>query len=324
MKDYTVVVTDYEYQDIAQEKAIVAEFGAKLLEYQYKDAKNLMAVTKDADAIIVQYAQITKEIIDNLDHCKMIIKYGIGVNNIDVDAASAKDIYVCNVPDYGIDEVANHSIALLLALSKKLPIVTKSLRGGNWGFGSTVPLHRLAGSTLGLVGLGRIPMDVAHKMKGFGMTILAYDPYISPEAAAQAGVTLTDLDTLYRQSDFISLHCPLTADTTHLIDKAAFAKMKPSAFLINTSRGPIIDQNALLEALETKRIAGAGLDVFEEEPLDAENKLLSMDNVICTPHCAWYSEEAISVLQRKAAEEVVNVLAGNQPFHAVNFAQVTK
>lgn len=313
-----VVITDFEYPNVDQERKIITKFGAELHACHLKTQDEIAAETEDADAVIVQYATITKEIIARMKHCRMIIKYGIGVNNIDSEAATAKGIYVCNVPDYGVDEVSNQAIAMMLALAKKLPIVTKALKNGEWGYSSTVPLFRLNGSTLGLVGLGRIPSLVAHKMSNFGMKILAFDPYLSAGEAKKRGAELVDFDTLCEKSDFISIHCPLTESTTHIFNRTAFKKMKKTAFLINTARGPVIEENALVEALATGEIAGAGLDVFESEPVAKTNRLLQMDQVIATPHCAWYSEEAITTLQRKVAEEVVNVLSGNRPFNCTN------
>lgn len=312
------VITDYQYENIDQEKQIFKEAGIDLVEYQIKDPKDLIGVIDDADGIITQYSEINADVIKHLEHCKVIIKYGIGVNNIDVQAATEKGIYVCNVPDYGVDEVSNHAIALIFALSKKLPIIVKALRGGEWGYDSIVPLYRFSEATVGLVGFGRIPQLVAKKLAGFGVRILAYDPYINSEAAEKLGVTPVDFDTLCRESDFISLHCPLTEDTKHLFDISAFEKMKNSAFIINTARGPVIKETDLITALKEGMIAGAGLDVFESEPIEKNNPLLGMDNVITTPHCAWYSLRAIDNVQRKAAEEVVNVLLGNEPWNCVN------
>ena len=303
-----VVITDYEYPNVDQEREIITKSGAQLHACHLKTSEEIAAEVEDADAVIVQYANITKEIIARMKHCKMIIKYGIGVNNIDSEAATAKGIYVCNVPDYGVDEVSNHAIAMLMALAKKLPTVTKALKNGEWGYGST----------LGLVGIGRIPSLVAHKMSNFGMKILAFDPYVSAEEAKKRGAELVDFETLCKKSDFISIHCPLTPSTTHIFNREAFRMMKKTAFIINTARGPVIEENALVEALETEEIAGAGIDVFESEPIAKTNKLLQMDQVIATPHCAWYSEEAIATLQRKVAEEVVNVLSGNRPFNCTN------
>ena len=319
-----VVITDYQYDSISQEEAIIRGAGFELVSRVTSTPEQVLQITKDADAIITQYCDINKEVIDQLEHCKIIIKYGIGINNIDAQAASAKGIWVCNVPDYGIDEVSNQAIAFLFALNKKLPIITGALKGGDWGYSSVVPLRRLQGSTLGLVGFGRIPQAVARKMAGFGVRTIAYDPYCSAEQMAQLGVEKVDIPTLCRESDNISIHCPYTPDTHHMFDGKAFALMKTSAFLINTARGPIVDEAALYSALTQGLIAGAGLDVFESEPITPDHPLLQLPNVIATPHCAWYSEEAISVLQRSVAEEVVRVLQGQRPKNPCNAKQLSK
>lgn len=317
-----VVITDYQYENIDTEKQIFTEAGIEVKDYQYKTADELIPVVKDADAIVTQYSLIDRQIIESLEHCKMIIKYGIGVNNIDVEAATEKNIYVCNVPDYGVEEVSDHVVTMLLNLSKKLTILTKALKEGEWGYSSVVPLKRIKECTMGLIGFGRIPQLVAKKMSGFGLKINAYDPYVSEETAKEKGVELVSLDKIFTDSDFISIHCPQTKETEHLVNAEAFKKMKNTAFLINTARGPIVSEEDLIEALMNKEIAGAGLDVFENEPLGINNPLLQMENVIATPHSAWYSETAIASLQRKVAEEVVNVLQGNQPFNCVNRKQL--
>ena len=317
-----VVITDYQYEDITQEKQIITSAGFELFEYQEKKPAALIPLVKDADAIITQYSEINETVIESLMHCKMIIKYGIGVNNIDVEAASKKGIYVCNVPDYGIDEVSNHALTFILTLSKKLKQEDMFFRNGNWGYSEIVPVFRFSGSTIGLMGFGRIPQLVARKLSGFGVNVIAYDPFCSASTFREYGVESVDFNTLCEKSDFISIHCPLTAETQHVFNKDAFSKMKKTACIINTARGPVVDENALIEALENGYIAGAALDVYESEPLNKESKLFSFENVILTPHCAWYSEEAISTLQRKVAEEVVNVLKGNVPLNCVNRKKV--
>lgn len=317
-----VVITDYQYENINTERALIEGAGHTLLAYQEKAPERLIPLLRDADAIVTQYSSIDRSVIESLAHCKMIIKYGIGVNNIDVDAATERGIYVCNVPDYGVEEVSDHAVTMLLSLGKKLPVLAAALRSGDWGYSSVVPLYRLCECTVGLVGFGRIPQTVAKKLSGFGMKMMAYDPWGSEERAKELNVTLTDMDTIYAEADFISLHCPLTKETTHMINAEALRKMKSTAFLINTARGPIIEEAALIAALRNGVIAGAGLDVFENEPVAADNPLLGMENVIATPHSAWYSETAIAALQRKVADEVVNVLGGNHPFHNVNLRGV--
>lgn len=319
-----VVITDYEYENIDQERRIFAQAGIELADYHCKTDEELIAATRDADAVITQYCYIGKNIIDKMEHCKVISRYGIGVNNIDIDAATEKGIYVCNVPDYGIDEVSNHAIAMLLSLAKKLPIISKALRGGEWGYAGAVPLFRLSEATVGLVGFGRIPKMIAKKLRAFEVKLLAYDPYVTQEQASEFGVTMVDLDTLCKESDFISLHCPQTKETEGLFDLARFKMMKNTAFLINTSRGPVVCEKDLITALENKEIAGAALDVFEKEPVDKDSALLQLDNVIATPHCAWYSEESILALQRIIAEETVAILQGQPPKNIINRSLLQK
>jgi D-3-phosphoglycerate dehydrogenase len=313
-----VVITDYQYENVDNERKIVEEAGFALEVYNSKEKSDVISAVREADAVIVQYADIDEEVISHMEKCKVIIKYGIGFNNIDTKAASKKSIYVCNVPDYGIDEVANHAIAMIMALAKKLITIDGALKKGDWSYDSIIPLYRMAGSTLGLVGLGRIPMSVAKKMKGFDMEILAYDPFVDKKLAEENGVKLVDFDTLCTKSDFISVHCPLNDDTLHLFNKDVFDKMKETAYLINTARGPVINEADLIEALKAKKIAGAGLDVFEVEPITKDNELLNLENVIATPHIAWYSEQAINSVQSKAAIEAVNVISGNKPLNPVN------
>lgn len=313
-----VLFTDYQYENIDQEVEIISNAGYEIVDLEKDKSKSLEEIVEEVDAIIVQYANINRALIERMKKCKMIIKYGIGVNNIDVEAATEKNIYVCNVPDYGIDEVSNHAIAMLFALHKKLPIITKNLRNGDWSYDTLIPIKRMEGSTLGLIGFGRIPQMLAKKMKGFNLNIIAYDPYVKDEIFDKYDVKKVDLETICKNSDFISLHCALTKDTLHMIGENEFNLMKENSIVINTARGPIIKEEALIEALKNGKIAGAGLDTFENEPIDINNELLKMDNVICTPHCAWYSIEAIKAVQRKAAEEVVNVLKGNKPFNSVN------
>ena len=315
-----VVITDYQYENIDTERRIIKAGGCELYDYQIKKAEELIPVCRDADAIVTQYSDVSAEVIDSLDHCAMIIKYGIWVNNIDVDAATKKGIYVCNVPDYGVEEVSDHAVTMILALAKKLPVLTKALREGDWGYGSTVPLSRFCNSTVGLVGFGRIPQMVARKLRGFGVTLKVCDPYADEKFVREMGAEPADLDTLLAESDFISVHVPLTEETRGMIGEAEFERMKPTAFVVNTARGGVIDERSLIEALQCRRIAGAAVDVYEEEPVRADNPLLHMDNVIATPHCAWYSETAITTLQRKVAEEVVNVLQGNPPYHCLNLS----
>lgn len=313
-----VVITDYEYPDIDAEKRIVGAAGHELVAFQAKSGAELLAATRDADAVIVQYAAVTRAVIENMTRCRLIIKYGIGVNNIDVEAASERGIHVANVPDYGLDEVSTHASAMLLALARKLLPADRAMREGKFGNASFRPLTRFAGSVLGIVGFGALGRLVARKMSGFDLKILAFDPFLDAEQAAALGVEGTDFADLCRRSDFITVHCPLNKHTTHLFHRDVFRTMKKNACLVNTSRGGVVREADLIEALERGDIAAAALDVYDPEPPGADNPLLRLPNVIVTGHVAWYSEQAIAALQRKVAEEVVNVLAGNKPFHPCN------
>ena len=313
-----VVITDYEYPHIEAEQKIIRGAGHELFDYQAKNEAELLSATRDADAVIVQYAQITRKVIENLAHCRLIIKYGIGVNNIDVDAAGERNIWVCNVPDYGLDEVSTHAAALILALGRKLGAADQAMKQGKFGNAHFRPLTRFAGSTLGIVGFGAIGRLVAQKMRGFSLRILTYDPFLDRERAKSQGVEEASFNELCRKSDFVTVHCPLNRHTEHMFNRSVFQLMKKTAYFVNTSRGGVVREEDLIAALEAGEIAGAGIDVYEVEPPKADNRLLSLPNVICTGHVAWYSEQAITVLQKKVAEEVVNVLAGNQPFHPCN------
>lgn len=313
-----VVITDYQYDNIDTERTIIENAGHELYAYQEKVPEKLIPVVKDADAVVTQYSDISREVIESMQNCKVIIKYGIGVNNIDCEAAGRKGIYVCNVPDYGVKEVSDHTVALILSLGKKLPILQKSLKEGCWGYQSIIPVKRFSECQAGLIGFGRIPQLVCKKLQAFGMKVMVYDPYANPDLIKEYEAYHANLEEICSTADFISIHCPLTEETRHLIGEKEISSMKENCCIINTARGGVVDENALIEALKNHRISGAGIDVFEEEPIAPTHPFLSMDNVIATPHCAWYSETAISLLQKKAAEEVVNILGGNRPHHCVN------
>lgn len=318
MRKLKAVITDYQYENVDTERKLITDSGAELVDCHCKTEGEVVEATRDADAVVVQYCNATENVIERLEHCRLIIKYGIGVDNIDVPAATKKGIFVANVPDYGVEEVSNHTVAFLLALARKLPQMTRGLKDGAWGYSMAVPAGRLSLRTLGLIGFGRIPREVCRKALAFGMRVLASDPFVGEEAIRAAGAEPADLDTLLRESDYVSCHCPLTEQTRHCIDRSAMEKMKPTACLINTARGGIICESDLIDALKRGRIAGAALDVYEKEPLPADSELLRLPNVLATGHSAWYTEEAIQTLQRKVAEEVVRVFEGNPPLNPVN------
>lgn len=313
-----VAIVDYYYEDIHQEQEVLMPLDVELVDFHCTTEDEVIAAAADCDAMICQFAPITRRVIERLERCKVIVRYAIGVDNIDVKAAEEHGIYVCNVPDYGIDEVSNQAIALLLDCAKKLTYLAGQVKQGNCGYTCVKPLYRMEGKTLGLVGFGRIPRAVARKMGGFGVHILAYDPMIDHQEAKEWNVQPVSLEELLERSDYISVHCPLTEDTHHLFDRAAFSKMKPTAIFINTARGGVVKEEDLVWALENGVIGMAGLDVTETEPIPMDHPLLKLDNAVVTPHAAWYSEEAVISLQRKAAEEVANVLQGALPRNPVN------
>jgi D-3-phosphoglycerate dehydrogenase len=265
----------------------------------------------------VTYAKITAEMIRQMTRCRIISRFGIGVDNVDIAAATGAGIVVTKVPDYCIDEVSDHTMALLLALARKIPFANAQVHAGRWEMPSVVPIHRLRGSVLGLVGFGRIPQLVAPKAKSFGLRVVAYDPYIPQEIFARAGVEGVDFAHVLKISDYVSIHSPLLPETKGLFNADVFRQMRPTAYLINTARGPIVDEAALAEALDARQLAGAALDVMPQEP-PVNSPLFGRHNVIITPHTSFYSEESLVDLQTKAAEEVASVLTGQAPRNPVN------
>jgi D-3-phosphoglycerate dehydrogenase / 2-oxoglutarate reductase len=275
-------------------------------------------LARDADAILTCFKLVTPKVVEAAAHLRVIGRYGVGVDNIAVAQATARGIPVTNVPDYCVDEVAEHVMALLLAQARKLLPYDAALRRGEWGIATGMPIHRISGSTLGIVGFGRIGRAVATRARALGMLVLAYDPYVAEEVVAGAGAEAVDLDGLLRRSDYVTLHVSLDASTRHFIDAARLALMKPGAFIVNASRGAVIDLEALADALRAGRLAGAGLDVFEPERLPQDHPLLSAPGLLATPHVAFYSEESMVELRRRATRNVVAVLTGERPASVVN------
>lgn len=318
MSSFKVVVTDYEYSTFAPEKSVLDALGIELTLEQCKTEDDVIEKCKDADGLINQYAPLSRRVIENLDKCKVISRYGIGYNTVDIDAATEKGIIVGNVADYCLDEVSDHAMALLLSCARKITLMNNAVKSGVWDFKVAVPVYRLRGRVLGLVGFGNIPQAVSKKAQAFGLQVIAYDPFVSAEVAINHNVKLVTLDELLEQSDFVSVHVPLNASTEGMIGEEQFNKMKKEAFIINTARGPIINEKALIQALQEGKIAGAGLDVLEVEPIAKDNPLLTMDNVIINPHSGFYSIEAEEELKRKAAQNVADVLSGYYPSYLVN------
>ncbi len=313
-----VAITDYAYEHVDAEREIISAIPAELVTGQCRTEDEVIELARDADGLICQFAPITCRVIKELSKCRVIVRYAIGVDIIDVKCAEKEGIHVCNVPDYGVDEVSDHAMLLLLAAARKLPDLQRSVVESRWSYLDAKPVHRIKGATLGLAGFGRIPRLVAKKALAFGMKVIVFDPYVPPEMVREAHCEPVGFDDLLAAADYISVHTPLTEETRHLFGSDAFGKMKRNPILVNTSRGGVIDESALLEALKSGQVTAAALDVTEKEPINRDNPLLTMPNVMITPHSAWYSEEAIELLQRGVAEEVARVLTGNPPKNPVN------
>jgi D-3-phosphoglycerate dehydrogenase len=281
-------------------------------------ADDILAVSRDADAILVTYAKLTGDLIGQLTRCKAIGRFGLGVDNIDLPACKVKGIAVNYVPDYCIREVSDHAMALLLALIRKVPLSNRLVQAGRWEMPAVVPIRRVEGTVLGLVGFGHIPRLVAPKAQAFGMKVIAFDPYAKPEVFKTAGVEQVDFDTLLARSDYLSVHAPHTPATRGMMNAEAFAKAKKGVYIINTARGPLIDEPALIAALDSGQVGGAALDVVTTEPLAKDSPLLGRANVILTPHTAFYSIEALNELQTKCAADVARVLSGEKAVYPIS------
>ena len=316
-----VVICDYEFPNVDPERQALSSVpNLEFIPAQCKTEEELIELTKDADGVLNQWNHLTKNVIENMKKCKVIATYGIGTDKIDVDTASKKGIYVCNVPSYGTNEVANHAFSMILACSRQLVQYDKLIREGKFGYPTLgKKLYRVEGLTVGVVGFGKIPRNLSRKlMDAFNMKVLAYDPFITEEFAKECGATKVDLETLMKESDFISVHVPLTRETKYMINEKMLRLMKPTAYLINCGRGAIVKEDDLVKVLKDNVIAGAAIDVFEVEPITPDDPLLQFDNVIVTPHSAYYTEESLYALQYGAAAEVAKVLNGEEPVSAVN------
>lgn len=313
-----VVVTDCEYESLKVEREAMERIGASLLVCQCQDEEELMEKTAAADGIFVQFAYISRRVIENMKQCRVIVRYGVGIDCVDVAAATEHGIMVVNVPDYGLQDVADHTVALLLTAARKIVLLNNNVKAGNWDYKIAKPVSRLKGKTLGLVAFGNIASMVAERVKPFGLHLQTYDPGVSDEMLQKHAVTRVDFDTLLSTSDFISLHAPLLPSTRHMLNESAFRKFKHSAILINTARGGLVDESALVMALQQGYLAAAALDVTDSEPIKADSPLLAMDNVIITPHAAWYTEEAQQSLQNNATADMVRALSGDIPLNLLN------
>jgi D-3-phosphoglycerate dehydrogenase len=314
-----VVLTDYVWESLDVEKKILGDLG-ELVPLQTKKSEDFLAQAADCDALLNTYAgPITADVMAKMPKCRIIARYGIGVDTIDLDAATAAGIIVTNNPTYCIEEVAEHTMALLLDSARKVAFYDRLVRAGQWAVPPGKPLYRLVGRTLGLVGFGNIARQVAVRAAAFGMKVVYADPFVKEGQFPEPGRKV-ELDELYRTSDFVSVHPPLTPQTRGMVNDDAFSKMKAGAIVVNCSRGPVLDTAALVRALDAKKIGGCALDTTDPEPLPDPHPLRGRDNVIINPHVAWYSETAMVGLQAGAPNEVRRVLAGEWPVNVVNKA----
>jgi D-3-phosphoglycerate dehydrogenase len=315
---FIVAITDYVFSSLEPERAVLEPLGVELRPQQCGSEEEIIELAHDADGVLNCYAKMTARVIEKLSRCKIIARYGIGVDNVDLVAASKARILVTNVPDYCVDEVSDHALALVLSLARKIVAADAGVKSGNWSVTAHAEIRRLRGQTLGLLGFGKIAKALASKAQPLGMRVLVYDPYLEAELVSHHGAEAVSLDRLLAEADAISIHVPLSPETHNLIGQRELARMKSTAFLINTSRGGIVDEPALAEALKAGRIGGAALDVLSVEPPTQDHPLREAPNIILTPHLAFYSRESVIELQTKAAEEVARALKGEPPRSPIN------
>jgi D-3-phosphoglycerate dehydrogenase len=315
----TIVVTDYKFPDLALEQAAAEHAGCDLIGHHCESEAELKAAVTDADAVITQFARLSAPVVAAMTRARAIVRYGIGVDNVDLDAARQHGIPVANIPDYCIDEVADHTLSFILAMTRQVVTHTADLRSGHWRLAVPVSgMKVLRDQTVGLVGFGRIGREVAARLLAFKCRVLVYDPMV-PEAEIQRlGALSVPLTQLLAESDIVSLHCPSTPATRHIIGPAALAAMKPSALLVNVARGDLVDTHALLDALQSGHLGAAALDVFDPEPLPLEHALRTLPNVVIAPHIASVSVTAVQALRQGAIARAVAAVRGQLPDNVVN------
>ena len=319
----TMLMDTHDWDSIQTEQDILAQVGCQVIPLEFSNDDELVEAIRLADAILPRYVNIERHHIQAMQRCQIIARSGIGVDIVDVPAATEHGIWVTNVPSYCEEEVADHAVSLILACARRLPLYHAGVQHSIWKWQSGRRIQRLSQATFGLVGFGKIGRLIWQRMQGFGCKGLVYDPFINPEVIAEAGATQVELDKLLEQADFIHIQSPLTSETHHLISEREINLLKPDVVLTNTARGPIIDESALYQALLNGRIAMAGLDDLEEEPAKirgwvADNPLIQLPNVIVTPHTAWYSEQSAEDVKRISAAEIARVLSGQKPHYPVN------
>jgi D-3-phosphoglycerate dehydrogenase len=315
-----VVITDHRFPNVDQERRAVEAAGGELVVGQAMDEGELIELCRDADGVLAVRAPITRRVLEAMERCRIIVRYGIGVDTVDVPAATELGILVANVPDYCGDEVSDQALALLLMLSRQMIPAIRLAREEDWPISKMPPLRRQRGQTCGLFGCGRIGSLLAKKVSALSMRVLAHDPYLSKGHAKNLGAELVSFEDLLERSDFVSVHAPLNEGTRHRFGEAEFARMKTTAFLINTSRGGLVDEAALLNALDAGRIAGAGLDVLESENsvTPMRTRLVNHPKIVVTAHTAWLSQDALATLQARAIEQVLACFRGETPYGLVN------
>ncbi len=316
---YQVLIADDRYPHYREETEVLQPLGAEIVNVKSQAAADLAKACADADGVIVNLAPLTAAVIGAMAKCKVISRYGVGYDNVDVKAATARKIWVANVPDYCGEDVSDQALALLMSCVRKVALRDRQVRAGTWNIGSAGPQWRLQGKTLVLFGFGQIARILHRKLAGFQLgRVLVVDPFVDAETIRQAGAEKAEWDAALAAGDFFSIHMPLNDKTRGLFNAAVFRKMKPTAILVNTSRGPIIDEPALYQALKEGWINSAGLDVFAQEPVNRDNPLLTLDNLTVSGHTGWYTEESQTELKRKAAENVRDALAKGKPKYPVN------
>lgn len=313
-----IIITDCDHKDIQIETDVFQKAGIPFRLMQCKSEEDLIKKCAEADIFLNQYAPITRRVMEALPKLKMVVRYGVGINNVDVEAAAELGVQVCNVPDYGTNEVADHALAMMLSLTRKTAFMNNYTKLEAWDYVKAIPIRRMSFLTIGVIGLGRIGRNFAKKAAALGSKIISYDPYYEPnEEDGTDFAEAVELSELLKKADIISIHCPMDG-AEDLISYEEFKQMKSSAYLINVARGGIVNEQALDMALEQKLLAGAAFDCMETEPMNPDSKLFRHENFLVTPHMAWYSEEAALELKRKAAEEAVRMTIGEALYYPVN------
>ena len=320
MSERTVVVSDHDFEDLSIERNVLEGVADVRDAGGYLDGagRDIADELADADGVLNLRSDVNGQLLDRMDDCRIVARYGIGVDNVDVEAATKRGIYVTNVPDYCQEEVATHALSLLLSLYRGITRYDASVADGEWDRDVVTPIHRLSTQTLGVVGFGATGRAVADRAMALGFDVVTSDPFVDEATAANHGAELVPFEDVLERADAVTIHSPLTDDTRGMVDAAAFERMKSSAVLVNVARGPVVEGDALRGALDAGRIAGAGLDVFPDEPPAEDDPLRDHERVVATPHVAWYSEEANAERRRAAAENVRAVLNGERPENAVN------